>query len=155
MKTKPLIVAFVFLFVLLGAIYLLVGREAPVRRNSLDEWALRKARAAAPSPPGATTPADPTGASAAGPASVPDAQPNNVTRMSAAARENFAKGTAALQESRYSDAVAAYQLALQEDPKNPLLHLALATSYEGLKDWENAYRSMKTYAQLARGAKVP
>ena len=51
--------------------------------------------------------------------------------------------------------MAAYQLALQEDPQNPLLHLALATSYEGLKDWENAYRSMKTYAQLARGAKAP
>ena len=151
MKTKPLIVAFAFLFVLLGAIYLLVGREAPVRARSLPDRTDRPARPASPAP--AKTAAREGRAGAATGNAAPDGQPNDLDRLPPAARESFLKGTAAFQENRYPDAVAAFQTALQQDPSNPLIHLALAKSYEGLKDWENAYKSMKTFAELARGAK--
>jgi cytochrome c-type biogenesis protein CcmH/NrfG len=151
LKTKPLIVAFAFLFVVLGVIYLLVGRQAPVRANSLQDWTNGRARPASPMPAKAAAREGATPAAGGNPST--DGPRNNLDRLPPAAKESFMKGTAAFQENRYADAVAAFQIALQQDPSNPLIHLALAKSYEGLKDWENAYRSMKTFAELARGAK--
>jgi hypothetical protein len=144
-KPKAIVVALIFLLVLLAVVYAIVERERPVAgtlgKPTEDSTTVVPAA-------GETLTERPT--PAAVPSAVPPAAP-----MAVPASASFVAGTKALREQRYPDAVTAFRAALRDDPNNPLIHLALATAYEGAKDWENAYRSMKAYAQLVRAAKNP
>ena len=59
----------------------------------------------------------------------------------------YGKGKQLFLSGDYAGAREYFKKALDKDPRNPILYLALASTHEKLGEWEKAYKVLKTYIQ--------
>lgn len=73
------------------------------------------------------------------------------TAIQTLAQEAYREGQSAFAKENYAEAIKHFQKAVSHQSDIPMFYLALATSYEALGQWEEAYNMMKKYVKLMFG----
>lgn len=63
-------------------------------------------------------------------------------------QEHYDLGVRYLSEENYEEAVIAFTAAIEIDPKNEELYISLAEAYIGLEDFDRAYETLSTAAEV-------